>query len=88
MCFFYKGAELDILPTVTSWRNVSHLVFEYSFTKRRDMAFFWDVISQLRGLGFDSIAFKDYTGLVSQGQFSIVTWKIFRFSLCYRLALV
>jgi hypothetical protein len=63
MLFFFQGAELDILPTVTSWRNVSHLVFEYSFTKRRDMAFFWDVISQLRGHGFDSIAFKDYTGL-------------------------
>ena len=73
MFFFFKGAELDILPTVTSWRNVSHLVFEYSFTKRRDMAFFWDVISQLRGHGFDSIAFKDYTGLVSKLELTKLT---------------
>jgi pyruvate/oxaloacetate carboxyltransferase len=37
------------------------------------MAFFWDVISQLRGHGFDSIAFKDYTGLVSKLELTKLT---------------
>ena len=59
-----EGAELDILPAVQSWRNVERLVFEYSFTKRRDMPAFWDTLATLREHGFHRFAFKDFTGEV------------------------
>jgi hypothetical protein len=40
-----EGAELDILPAVKGWRKVERLVFEYSFTKRRAMAPFWELVA-------------------------------------------
>jgi hypothetical protein len=61
-----EGAELDILPAVKSWREVEKLVFEYSFTKRRAMAPFWELVASLRAHGFEQIAFKDYTGEVAE----------------------
>ena len=60
-----EGAELDILPAVKGWRKVEKLVFEYSFTKRRAMAPFWELVASLRAHGFEQIAFKDYTGEVA-----------------------
>ena len=35
-----------------------------SFTKRREMACFWDILETLRVHGFSQVAFKDYTGEV------------------------
>lgn len=43
-----EGAEIEILETVSDWKNVKRLVFEYSFTKRKDMGRFRAIAAQLR----------------------------------------
>jgi len=53
-----EGAELEILEGIEDWKLVTHLVFEYSFTKRREMAAFWALIDHL-GRHFDQIWFRD-----------------------------
>jgi len=53
-----EGAELDILKNMKEWYGVQKLVFEYSFTKRRNMGEFWKTLEVLR-LHFDRIWYND-----------------------------
>eukprot|EP00466_Bigelowiella_natans_P007468 jgi/Bigna1/81464/fgenesh1_pg.80_\ len=42
-----EGAELDILKNMKEWYGVQKLVFEYSFTKRRNMGEFWKTLEDM-----------------------------------------
>ena len=54
-----EGAELDILSKFQpgEWLNVRRLCFEYSFTKRPEMAAFEAVVQRLEAEGF-SVAYE------------------------------
>ena len=58
-----EGAEMDILLSdevrqSSSWLDVTHLVFEWSFTKERRVSLFHKAISNLNSAGFE----VDYEG--------------------------
>lgn len=43
-----EGAEIEILESVDNWHKVRKLVFEYSFTKAKDMKRFFRIAEKLR----------------------------------------
>ena len=43
-----EGSELEILKEDHDYRNINKLVFEYSFTKNRDMDYFFDCVETLK----------------------------------------
>ena len=58
-----EGAEIDILLSKEaalpeSWLNVTHLVFEWSFTKEKRITKFQDAIANLKQAGFDYIYYE------------------------------
>ena len=61
-----EGAELDILAhdDPKAWRNVERLVFEYSFTKRRELKHFRTVLKALENAGF--ACFYDFKDTLDQ----------------------
>ena len=55
-----EGAEIDILSSKeasqsSSWRDVTHLVFEWSFTKERRVSAFHKAVSNINAAGFDVV---------------------------------
>lgn len=53
-----EGAEVEVLlsPKASdraSWKDVTHLVVEWSFTKERRVDVFHEMLKNLRGAGFD-----------------------------------
>ena len=53
-----EGAEMDILLSneaslQSSWKNCSHLVVEWSFTKERRVQIFHEAVKNLRNAGFE-----------------------------------
>jgi FkbM family methyltransferase len=54
-----EGAEIDIILSdeaamAASWLEVTHLVFEWSFTKEKRVAVFQQAVSNLKQAGFDT----------------------------------
>jgi hypothetical protein len=52
-----EGAEMEILLSpnasdIASWLDVTHLVFEWSFTKERRVSLFHQMLSNLQNAGF------------------------------------
>jgi FkbM family methyltransferase len=47
-----EGSELEILHSRQDFGNVRKLVFEYSFTKKRSMIYFFECVSMLESAGF------------------------------------
>ena len=55
-----EGAEIDILSSTeasqgSNWRDVTHLVFEWSFTKERRVSAFHKAVTNLKTAGFDVV---------------------------------
>tara|TARA_R100001594_G_C4052921_1_gene265335 strand:- start:5325 stop:6020 length:696 start_codon:yes stop_codon:yes gene_type:complete len=48
-----EGSELEILHSRQDFSGVRKLVFEYSFTKNRDMIYFFECVSNLESSGFN-----------------------------------